>query len=564
MRTLICAMLLMTATIASSQTWQWSKHIGGPGLDGASIHAVDSSHNIYLTGTYAIPVQSDWEGCYFDEDTLTGSHDAFIAKYNSSGGLVWLRDVPSAGSVGIASLALDPDNAVFYMLGSFKGDCQLDTITVTASSGAGVVLAKWTLDGRCLWARTIATSGLVDGMFGVAGTSLVMDDAGELMIGIRTSPYGLSQVESQYLPTGTFLGKYDSSGQALWWKAFTEFTGTQKSISLFGLKYHAGRIYGYGAAVIPQGVVDTTTVDTIQIIGRQGMGFALASIDPSTGVADWFRLEGFPQGAADYQRMSLDAQGNIAVVGSYGGSNSMAVFGNDTLSSTTSYSKAFIAKYTASGTLQYVREFVGSDLFGFKGLDVAPDGTMALAGVFRGQIVLGGSTFTANTNRDLFVAIHDPGGEPRAFMHAGVGSGERIRFIENDLVVCGLFPGETTPFGSIAIGDETYTSHGYGDIVLARTSLPTSVAPKSSLDERLLIYANPNQGSFRIVMPEGLRYASNLLLRVYDATGRQLHQQKLDIGDERPKVDLFGVSPGFYMVTIGNGQQSYSGNLVVE
>jgi hypothetical protein len=65
-------------------------------------------------------------------------------------------------------------------------------------------------------------------------------------------------------------------------------------------------------------------------------------------------------------------------------------------------------------------------------------------------------------------------------------------------------------------------------------------------------------------MPEGLRYASNLLLRVYDATGRQLHQQKLDIGDERPKVDLFGVSPGFYIVTIGNGQQSYSGNLVVE
>jgi hypothetical protein len=31
-----------------------------------------------------------------------------------------------------------------------------------------------------------------------------------------------------------------------------------------------------------------------------------------------------------------------------------------------------------------------------------------------------------------------------------------------------------------------------------------------------------------------------------------------------PRLFFFGVSPGFYMVTIGNGQQSYSGNLVVE
>jgi hypothetical protein len=388
---------------------------------------------------------------------------------------------------------------------------------------------------------------------------MALDGSGELMICLSTSPYGLTQVESEYLPTGTFLGKYDIEGQALWWKPFTEFTGTQKSVSLYGLEYHSGRIYGYGAAVLPQG--DTTTVDTIQIIGRQGRGFALASIDPATGITDWLRLEGFPNGYVDYNEMSLDAQGSIVVVGSY---VDTAVFGSDTLSSNGNYPKAFIAKFGTNGTQQYVRDFAASGFFGYRGLDVAPDGTMALTGGFMGEVALGGGSFTSYTNADLFVAIHDQAGEPRAFMHVGTGAGQSIRFMGSDLVFYGVFPGETTPFGSISIGDETYTSHGYGDIVLARTSLPMSVAPKSSMDERLLIYANPNQGSFRIVMPEGLRYASNLLLRVYDATGRQLHQQKLDIGDERPKVDLFGVSPGFYMVTIGNGQQSYSGNLVVE
>jgi hypothetical protein len=563
MKTLLCALVLLVSSIAAAQSWQWSKHIGGPGIDQANIQGVDASGNIYLTGTYAGSAQGlNWQGCYIDEDTLMGSADAFIAKYGSSGDLLWLRDIPSAGRVGVG-LLLDSTNAVFYTLGTFQGNCVLDTITVTTPAGVGVVLAKWNLDGHCLWARNIASSALVDGLYGITTGGMVLDGAGELMIGLHTSPYGLSQVESEYLPTGTFLGKYDSEGQALWWKPFTEYAGS-KSISSSGLIYHAGRIYGYGKAIIPQ-IGDTTIVDTIQIVGRQGRGFILVSLDPATGVVDWARLDGFPNGYVEFQGVSLDAQGNIVVVGSYGGVNSMAVFGVDTLSTIPDYAKGYIAKYTSSGNLQYVREFVGSNTFDINAVDVASDGSMALTGTFQGQISFGGSSFTSSTNKDLFVAIHDPAGEPQAFMHAGVGEGRSIQFMGSDVVVCGLFPGlSTPPFGSISIGDETYTSHGYGDIVLARTSLPTSVAPKSSMDERLLIYANPNQGSFRIVMPEGLRYASILLLRVYDATGRQLHQQKLDIGDERPKADLFGVSPGFYMVTIGNGQQSYSGNLVVE
>lgn len=562
MRTILSITLLLASTLTFSQTWQWSKQIGGPCLDEASILLVDSSENIYLTGNYGIYMGWDCEGCYFDEDTLTGSHDAFFAKYSSSGELLWLRDLPCAGWFGIGSVVLDPENAALYMLATVNGDCLLDTVSVTAQSAVSVVLAKWNLDGHCLWARTIASSGLVLDLYCVVGTSLVLDAAGELMVGIRTSAYGPSQVESALLPTGAYIGKYDSDGQPLWWKPFALYSGTQKSTYLDVLKRHGDRIYGYGPVVLPEGVADTTAVDTIQIIGRQGRGFALASIDPATGVSEWFRMDGFPKGAAGAERMSVDGQGNIVVVGSY--SHSMAVFGDDTLSSAVSYSKGFIAKYATGGSLLYVREFVGSDLFGYTGMDLAPDGTMALTGSFRGQISLGGSSFTSSTNKDLFVAVHDSTGEPQAFMHTGVGSGERTRFLGDDLVVCGVFPSTTTPFGSIAIGGENYTSHGYGDIILARGSLPTNIAFKASTDERLMIYANPNQGSFRIVMPEGLRYASNLMLRVYDAAGRQLHQQKLDIGNERPKVDLFSASPGFYMVTIGNGQQSYSGNLVVE
>jgi hypothetical protein len=490
-----------------------------------------------------------------------GSTDAFIAKYSSNGVLLWLRDIPSAGSGGI-QLLLDSVNSVFYTLGTFQGNCLLDTITVTTPAAVGVALAKWNLDGHCLWARTIASSALVFDIYGVKGNSFVLDGSGELMICLTTSPYGRSQVEGELLSPGTYLGKYNSDGQGLWWKPFTQFSGIQKNVELHGLKYRAGRIYGYGAAGLPAGGPDTTTVDTIQIIGRQGLGFALASIDPATGIADWFRLDGFPQAGVASQAMSIDDQGDIVVVGAYG---DIAIFGEDTLSAAMApYNRGFIAKYTSAGTLQYVREFAGSNTFYFNAVDLTPEGYMALTGSFKGQIALGGSIITSNTNADLFVAIHDPAGEPRAFMHAGLGAGTSIGFLGNDLIVCGLFPGETAPFGSISIGDETYTSHGYRDIVLARTSLPTSISSVNVGEERLLIFPNPNNGLSTIVLPFSVKPGSDLVLTIHDAMGRLVQQSSLRWHEGTIPLDISTHAKGVYHADLLVGKQRYSATIILE
>jgi hypothetical protein len=555
---------MLALTKGSPQTWKWAKQIGGHGLDRASIQAVDSGGNFYLSGTYAPMLYGQYyQGCGFENVALTGREDGFIAKYSSDGQLLWLRDIPSPGFVSIAPIILDEGNAVFYALGNFEGSCQLDTITVSAGGTSGVLLSKWTLDGRCLWARNVASSWFVDSSIeGVAGLSLVLDGAGELMIALSTGPYDLNLVEGEVFSSGIYLGKYNSDGQALWWKQFTNFSAG-KSIYLIGLKFHAGRIYGYGAATITP-VGDTTTVDTIQIVGRQGRGFALVSIDPATGVVDWFRLDGFPQGSAGYQRMVLDAQGDIVVVGSYGGTNSMSIFENDTLSSATSYSKAFIAKYSSSGSLQYVRRFEGSERFHFSAIDVAPDGSMALTGTFRGQITLGECTYNSITRADIFLAIHDPSGEPRSFMHTGIGSGNSVRFMDGDLLVCGLFPSEYTPFGSIAIGAESLTSRGWSDIILARTTLPSCVPPQSGRDDHLLIYPNPNNGLGTIVLPAAVKPGSDLVLTIHDAMGRLVQQTSLRWNEGTIPLDIRTHAKGVYHANLLVGKQRYSATLVIE
>ncbi|MBK8498627.1 MAG: hypothetical protein IPL52_07370 [Flavobacteriales bacterium] len=49
-----------------SQTWQWSTQIGGPGLDGGYIGAVDTEHSVYMFGWYAGSAgPTDFDSCYF-------------------------------------------------------------------------------------------------------------------------------------------------------------------------------------------------------------------------------------------------------------------------------------------------------------------------------------------------------------------------------------------------------------------------------------------------------------------------------------------------------------------
>jgi hypothetical protein len=79
MRTLSLIVLLAATLAVQAQGWQWSKHIGGPGFDGAQICGVDNDGSVYVYGYYGLPTPSGPSaGCYFENDTLEGSKNSFI------------------------------------------------------------------------------------------------------------------------------------------------------------------------------------------------------------------------------------------------------------------------------------------------------------------------------------------------------------------------------------------------------------------------------------------------------------------------------------------------------
>ena len=124
-------------------------------------------------------------------------------------------------------------------------------------------------------------------------------------------------------------------------------------------------------------------------------------------------------------------------------------------------------------------------------------------------------------------------------------------------VVCGQFRG-TAVFGSTTLS----SGQNFYDVYVGKLGALDGIPPWE-LDE-LLLYANPNQGSFRIKVPTGLRNEVDLLLSVFDSSGRLVRARQLDMSGGDPRMDVSGVAPGLYKVTLSKGDRVYHGSMVVE
>ena len=128
--------------------FRWIKLVGGPqGLSGG--FSSNSSENIYITGMF-------WGKGIFGNDTLVApgqSSDCFLAKYDSSGNLVWVTSTQSSYSAQGWSIACSHDESV-YIGGRFHGIAHFGNTTLTSSpTSDDMFLAKYSSDGINIGAR---------------------------------------------------------------------------------------------------------------------------------------------------------------------------------------------------------------------------------------------------------------------------------------------------------------------------------------------------------------------------------------------------------------------------
>ena len=248
-----------------------------------------------------------------------------------------------------------------------------------------------------------------------------------------------------------------------------------------------------------------------------------------------------------------------------------SVFGVDTLSvSGTFTGGGYLAEFNPSGNLQWVRAYEATGGVYFTEMARRPNGNLDVTGWIMGSAIWDDVSYTADKQSVLIASFTSTGQCLGMEDDVEPALGNSIAEAPDGLYVAGMFPPSSPPVPPvepITIGSNTYTTFGGRDAFLAKHSLNVGVgipSYRSAQADGLHIYANPNRGSFQVQLPDAFTNSRNLVLHVYDSTGRMVLQQQLDRSGAPAHMDVFDAAPGLYNVTLTDGHSTCSGSMVVE
>ena len=148
---LILAFVCTTITSAQTPNWKWARSAAGGEYDQSSTITTDASGNVIIAGYFA----SDFItlGSITLQNAGLGFDDVFIAKYDSSGNLVWAQSFGSTSDD--KATAVTTDNAGnIYLTGYFYSPTiTIGTYTFTNAGNVGdIFIVKYDSNGNILWA----------------------------------------------------------------------------------------------------------------------------------------------------------------------------------------------------------------------------------------------------------------------------------------------------------------------------------------------------------------------------------------------------------------------------
>lgn len=254
----------------------WSTYLGGEALDAITSMATSADGSVYVTGNTQSLSGFATPGAHQGVHGGGGS-DAFLAKYDADGLLLWCTYIGGDAVDYGESVHVDGDGAVIVCgsTQSANGIHAGATHQSTSGGGRDAFLMKFDADGQRVWGTYFGGSGFDQAL------EVTSDAAGNICLaGSTTSAAGIALNGHQNTLAGgfdAFLARFNSEGMLQW-----------------------GTYYGGGNYDDARGVA-VTNDGTILLAGQSGSPSGIATPDAfqpaNAGLSDGYVARFSPSGA---------------------------------------------------------------------------------------------------------------------------------------------------------------------------------------------------------------------------------------------------------------------------
>jgi hypothetical protein len=191
----------------------WVKSFGGTNDEGGSGITLDKLGNIYVTGCFKSNIIKYGN---ISITNLNNGFEIFLVKYNSDGDIIWAKNSIGTDHY-VNGITIDSHRNVYIAGGYWSGNITFGNFILAGNTHGGVnsFIAKYDSSGNVIWAKKVdnsycwsitadnTTNIFITGHFGGwRGTPSVFDN---IILTSRDTTGG-----------NIFIAKYDSSGNVIW------------------------------------------------------------------------------------------------------------------------------------------------------------------------------------------------------------------------------------------------------------------------------------------------------------------------------------------------------------
>ncbi|MDP4267080.1 MAG: SBBP repeat-containing protein [Bacteroidota bacterium] len=517
-----------------AQQCLWTKSAGGKGYDESKSIAIDSRGNIYITGHFQ-------DTATFGNFTLIskGKNDIFLAKYSPEGKYLW---VSSAGGSGVDegyNITIDSKDNI-YITGYFASPTILfDKIKLKNSGKWDIFIAKYSSDGKCIWAKSAGGNNYD------YGRSITTDSENNIYLtGIYnsgTAIFGDIKLTNSG-ESDIFLTKYSSDGKCLWAKSVG---GNKCDVGKGIISDSKGNVYltgFFGSPVI--------YFDSYKLInsGKENIFIAKYTSD---GKCLWAKSAGGNNEDEAYS-IARDSHDDIYLTGFFGSSS--ILFDNFKLFNSGN-TNVFIVKYTSEGKCLWAKSAGGESYDNGRGITTDSKGNILITGIFYSNTASFDDIKLSNScGSNIFISKYSPDGKCLWAKSAGgddfnynYGNGIATDTKEN-IYFTGNFSSFDATFDTIRLN-----SSGVYDIFVAKYADTTHTKPDDLFlkNDDLFLKVYPNPFITKTTITYSLTEYSYINISLYDLIGKKVElitNGEKEAGLYNIEWDRKSISSGVYLI----------------